>query len=171
MGVPGSDVASGEWPVDLLPSSPVAHDDYSGGDQIPVIDLSNLQCKNPSRDDIQCIADQMVSASKEWGFFQVINHGVPQKIIERARAGALSLFALPLEEKLKVKRGCYGSFSGYGNGTAVMKFQFKDAWSEAFTLMNEPPFGTPAEFTGKIWPEGNADFRCVETSGEIHCDH
>ena len=95
MGVPKFDVASGEWPVDLLPSSRVAHDNYSGGDRIPVTDLSNLQCTNPNRDDIKCTIEHMVSASKDWGFLKVINHGVPQKIIKRVRGRSTLLVRIP----------------------------------------------------------------------------
>ncbi|CAL5207802.1 unnamed protein product [Lathyrus oleraceus] len=65
-------------------------------DEIPTIDLS------------ESIEQKLVSnigkACEEWGFFQVINHGVPSDIILKAENETKKFFELSMEEKKKVKR-------------------------------------------------------------------
>ncbi|CAM9461126.1 unnamed protein product [Choristocarpus tenellus] len=43
-------------------------------------------------------------ACKNWGFFQALNHGIPQDLIERVQAKGREMFALPREEKVVFKR-------------------------------------------------------------------
>ncbi len=63
---------------------------------VPVIDIRKL-------DDPDTLAE-LDSACREWGFFQVINHGIPReassKIIDEARA----FFAQPIESKREISR-------------------------------------------------------------------
>lgn len=49
------------------------HVDY----QVPVIDFDGVH-----GDRHKVIVDQMKSASESWGFFQVVNHGIPLQILE-----------------------------------------------------------------------------------------
>ncbi|KAL2927574.1 hypothetical protein RDABS01_019905 [Bienertia sinuspersici] len=63
--------------------------------EIPVIDLS---C---SRDEV---IGEIKEACKKWGFFQVVNHGVPWEKRETVELAARKFFALSSEEKNRVKR-------------------------------------------------------------------
>uniref|UniRef100_A0A7N0TEC2 Fe2OG dioxygenase domain-containing protein n=1 Tax=Kalanchoe fedtschenkoi TaxID=63787 RepID=A0A7N0TEC2_KALFE len=67
-------------------------------DELPVIDLSNLE------DDasLASVAAQIGHACRTWGFFQVINHGVADEVIENILSEAGKFFELPLEEKRKI---------------------------------------------------------------------
>ncbi|XP_047318753.1 feruloyl CoA ortho-hydroxylase F6H1-3-like [Impatiens glandulifera] len=62
---------------------------------IPIIDMSNLD------DDRPDVADLICDAAERWGFFQVINHGVPIKVLEDVKNAAYRFFELPAEEKKK----------------------------------------------------------------------
>lgn len=62
---------------------------------IPLIDLSR-----PTEDLVREIG----GACSEWGFFQVINHGVPPEARRSIELAAREFFALPPEEKRKVRR-------------------------------------------------------------------
>lgn len=73
----------------------------STSNSIPLIDLSNPDSKN-----------LLVKACEEFGFFKVINHGVPLESISRLESEAIRFFSLPFSEK--EKSGPPSPF-GYGN--------------------------------------------------------
>lgn len=78
-------------------------------DAIPVIDLSQLftichSSKNNDPKDIGYLIAEIREACEKWGFFQVINHGVPLEKLEKLEQAAREFFALPMEEKRKVSR-------------------------------------------------------------------
>ncbi|XP_039140568.1 flavanone 3-dioxygenase 2-like [Dioscorea cayenensis subsp. rotundata] len=84
----------------------------AGAATIPLIDFSPLLHhqipSNPSNpaipNEISSLIAAIGAACRDWGFFQVINHGVDPQLLERIQAAAIEFFALPAEEKLKVKR-------------------------------------------------------------------
>ncbi|XP_010462374.1 PREDICTED: feruloyl CoA ortho-hydroxylase 2 [Camelina sativa] len=65
-------------------------------ESIPVIDMSNSDEKSVSK--------AVCDAAEEWGFFQVINHGVSMEVIENMKAATHRFFSLPVEEKRKLSR-------------------------------------------------------------------
>ncbi|CDP19921.1 unnamed protein product [Coffea canephora] len=52
--------------------------------QVPVIDFSGIQ----GGDKSNSVIDEIRQASEEWGFFQEINHGVPQSLLDEMIDGA-----------------------------------------------------------------------------------
>ncbi|BBG96788.1 gibberellin 3-oxidase 1 [Prunus dulcis] len=105
-------------------------------DSVPIIDLNDPN------------ASQLIShACRTWGVFQLINHGVPNNVVEDMESVAQSLFSLPAEQKLKVARGP-GGISGYGP-LLISAFWDKKLWSECFTIL-----GSPLEHYAKLWPQG-----------------
>lgn len=64
---------------------------------VPVVDLAGLvdPAKRPS------VVNEIKNACLRHGFFQIINHGIPQCILDGALSTALSFFNLPNEEKVK----------------------------------------------------------------------
>ncbi|KAF5186960.1 gibberellin 2-beta-dioxygenase [Thalictrum thalictroides] len=68
---------------------------------IPVIDLSKPDCKT-----------QLVKACEEFGFFKVVNHGVPMEFMSVLESEAMKFFSLSQSEKDKA--GPPDPF-GYGN--------------------------------------------------------
>ena len=68
---------------------------------IPVVDL-NDSFDTPAGFDLASQA--IAQACRDTGFFGVTGHRVPTPVIDGALAAARGFFALPLEEKLKVRR-------------------------------------------------------------------
>ncbi|KAF9605627.1 hypothetical protein IFM89_017970 [Coptis chinensis] len=61
---------------------------------IPVIDLGKV-----SRDG-KAIVDEIINTSTKFGFFQVINHGVPETMIKDMRGVAEEFFEMPIEDRM-----------------------------------------------------------------------
>jgi isopenicillin N synthase-like dioxygenase len=144
----------------MLPSS-VAFDDFQHAHLIPLIDLAALQQPQSSgcTTTAEKVVEQMASVCCEWRMFQIIDHGVSQAVIDRCQASAASVFALPIQEKMKVKRLGDGIVHGYGTGSSGMKSDFTDIWSEAFYVMDSPLPGNSSYYATKIWgPDGNTEF-------------
>ncbi|XP_004251240.2 bi-functional coumaroyl CoA and feruloyl CoA ortho-hydroxylase F6H2-2-1-like [Solanum lycopersicum] len=62
-------------------------------ESIPTIDLTNF-------DDLS-IEKSIQEAASKWGFFQIINHGIPIEVLEDLKDAAHNFFELPAEEKVK----------------------------------------------------------------------
>ncbi|KAH9695792.1 Fe2OG dioxygenase domain-containing protein [Citrus sinensis] len=111
---------------------------------IPLIDLSALSAtstniKNPDS-TISDLVQQIGNACKNWGFFQVINHGVPfdkRRSIENA---ARKFFEQPLEEKRKVRRD-EKKLVGYYDTEHTKNVR---DWKEVFDFVVESPCLMPA---------------------------
>ncbi|XP_042505555.1 2-oxoglutarate-dependent dioxygenase 21, chloroplastic [Macadamia integrifolia] len=66
--------------------------------EVPIIDLAGL---NQSPHQRSCIIQQIRKACLEMGFFQIINHGISQSIIEGTLTSASDFFNLPAGDKNK----------------------------------------------------------------------
>ncbi|KAG0597869.1 hypothetical protein M758_12G026800 [Ceratodon purpureus] len=77
-------------------------------DMIPVIDMAGLDGDNKD----QVMAD-VAKACEEWGFFQVVNHGVPPVLMQEIQQVSKDFFALSPEEK-EVNKIKPGTSVGYG---------------------------------------------------------
>ena len=76
-----------------LDRAPVAPSDLNDG--VPLIDLGG----DPVR-----VVEKVGDACREWGFFQVIGHGVQRDLTAQVLATARNYFALPIEAKRKQLR-------------------------------------------------------------------
>ncbi|GJU97841.1 protein SRG1 [Tanacetum coccineum] len=78
---------------------------------IPVIDLSKLmKGKNEEFHDEML---KFTASCEEWGFFQVINHGIDLDLLDKMEKLAMEFFMLPIEEKQKYPIAP-GTIQGYG---------------------------------------------------------
>ncbi|KAH7659169.1 (S)-norcoclaurine synthase protein [Dioscorea alata] len=114
--------------------SPVLDSVAKHGD-IPIIDLSRLDHLQHSNDEIL----KLSLACEDWGFFQVINHGVPDEVMEKVKVVIKEFFQLPLEEK-KVYEQFPGTVEGYGQVFVVSEEQKLD-WGDMYFLSTEPVSG------------------------------
>ena len=93
-------------PPEHRPNISIIHEEDQG---IPVIDLSPIhhQLENDAVSDpstIEAVVKEIGRACKEWGFFQVINHGIPLNLINRVEDVSKRFFTQSLEEKNKVAK-------------------------------------------------------------------
>jgi isopenicillin N synthase-like dioxygenase len=76
---------------------------------VPTIDLFN---KDLTHDEVRAVVEQIAKACSEYGFFQIINHGIPSTLIDEYLEQCRLYFALPSETKILWKRN-EGNARGY----------------------------------------------------------
>ncbi|TKY69184.1 Thebaine 6-O-demethylase [Spatholobus suberectus] len=99
--------------------------------QLPIIDLNKLLSEEVQGPEL----DKLDLACKEWGFFQLINHGVDIELVEDVKTGAQELFNLSIEEKKKLWQKP-GDMEGFGQ-----MLGFKEGssdWVDLFYIFTLP---------------------------------
>ncbi|KAJ1399934.1 Oxoglutarate/iron-dependent dioxygenase [Sesbania bispinosa] len=100
--------------------------------QVPVIDLTKLLSQDHKGPELE----RLHHACKEWGFFQLINHGVNTSLLENVKKGAQQFFNLPMEEKKKFEQR-EGDSEGYGQLSVASEDQ-KLEWGDTFHMLTLP---------------------------------
>ncbi|KAI4357399.1 hypothetical protein L6164_001348 [Bauhinia variegata] len=103
--------------------------------QVPVIDLSKLLSEDEDLHEHEL--QKLDYACKEWGFFQLVNHGVSISLVESVKKGVQEFFNLPLEEKKKFGQK-EGELEGFGQ-LFVMSEEQKLDWADMFFMVTLPP--------------------------------
>lgn len=96
-----------------LDKSPVA-DSQEFGASVPVIDIEAI-VKNPSAPAAKAAIDEIASACREWGFFQIINHGVEAGLIAEVVDKSARFFAAPRGTKESILRDRANPWGYYNN--------------------------------------------------------
>ncbi|KAG6641615.1 hypothetical protein CIPAW_09G086800 [Carya illinoinensis] len=99
--------------------------------ELPLIDLSRLNLGEPEREECKA---EIARASKEWGFFQVMKHGISTEILEKMRFEQERLFKQPFHEKSKEDKYLRFSAGSYRWGTPSATNLKQLSWSEAFHI-------------------------------------
>ncbi|KAI4313620.1 hypothetical protein L6164_026583 [Bauhinia variegata] len=107
--------------------------DTSSLPQVPVIDLSKLLSDDLHGHELK----KLDYACKEWGFFQLVNHGVSLSLVESVKSGVQEFFNLPMEEKNKFWQK-EGDTEGFGQLFIVSEEQ-KLEWGDMFFMVTLPP--------------------------------
>ncbi|KAK6939927.1 Non-hem dioxygenase N-terminal domain [Dillenia turbinata] len=105
---------------------------------IPVIDFSKLN--GPKRAEIMA---QIANGCEEWGFFQLVNHGISEELLERVKKVTSDFFKLEREENFKNSMPVK-LLNDLVENKSGNKLENLD-WEDAITLLddNERPFQTP----------------------------
>lgn len=102
--------------------------------ELPLIDLVRLSGDAAERERCE---REIAAASSEWGFFQVVNHGVPAELFDRIRCVQLEAFRQPFESKVNEGLLDYPPESyRWGNPSASCLQQV--SWSEAYHISTIP---------------------------------
>ncbi|CAD6238736.1 unnamed protein product [Miscanthus lutarioriparius] len=119
------------------------------GCAIRVVDLSRLLDPRSSEEELANLG----SACQHWGFFQLINHGVLDEVIQDVKRDMIEFFKLPLEAK-KVHAQVPGGLEGYGQSFVFSETQKLD-WADMIYLMISPKESRDLRF----WPTRTPSFR------------
>ena len=84
----------------------------------PVIDLAGSDA---------AVASEVASACEEWGFFQVVNHGVDAGVTARWEAQMRAFFALPTAEKAAIRRHAGNARGFFDDELTKQKRDWKEA--------------------------------------------
>ncbi|KAH9651397.1 Gibberellin 2-beta-dioxygenase 8 [Citrus sinensis] len=96
--------------------------------QLPSIDLARLNFRSFDK-----WIEEMAEAASQWGFFQVMNHGIPQKVLESMRKEQMKIFHQPFRKKSEQNFMNLSADSyRWGNPKATCLKQF--LWSEALHI-------------------------------------
>ncbi|KAK6156137.1 hypothetical protein DH2020_010385 [Rehmannia glutinosa] len=99
-----------------------------GDANIPLIDLGGIHDKNLRKTILRHVSD----ACRDWGFFQVVNHGVSPDLMDRAREVWREFFHQPMEVKQDYANSPK-TYEGYGSRLGVEKGAILD-WSDYYYL-------------------------------------
>ncbi|KAG9459464.1 hypothetical protein H6P81_003972 [Aristolochia fimbriata] len=106
--------------------------------QIPIVDLSTLINNSDSHPDRRTrIVQQVGDAARRFGFFQIVNHGIPISLMNTTISAIKAFHQLPTEEKKKqYDRSRKG---GVTYATNVHLFQSKAAtWHDTLGVVTSP---------------------------------
>ncbi|XP_039122236.1 S-norcoclaurine synthase 1-like isoform X2 [Dioscorea cayenensis subsp. rotundata] len=118
-------------------------------DDIPVIDFHKLL--DPELSDAE--SSKLDLACQNWGFFQLINHGVSEEVIQKMMLVIEEFFKLPLDEKMLVKQRP-GQLEGYGQMFVISEEQKLD-WADILYFCTSPLHLRKNGF----WPTKPSTFR------------
>lgn len=108
---------------------PALSSDSGCNENIPLVDLGGME---GGAGECEEVARQISEACREWGFFQVVNHGVSPELLRKAREAWMGFFHLPVEMK-KVYANSPKTYEGYGSRLGVEKGAILD-WGDYFFL-------------------------------------
>ncbi|XP_024975231.1 protein SRG1-like [Cynara cardunculus var. scolymus] len=100
--------------------------------QVPVIDMQRLASKDSCNHELK----KLHLARKDWGFFQMINHGVSCSLLDKVKEETQEFFKLPMEEKNKFWQDV-GDIQGFGQAFVVSQEQKLDC-ADMFYLITLP---------------------------------
>ncbi|RZC49482.1 hypothetical protein C5167_017903 [Papaver somniferum] len=120
---------------------------------VPVIDLQKLVSPETNIGDLEL--ERLHSACKDWGFFQVVNHGVDILLVEKVKSEIQGFFNLPMDEKKKFWQE-EGDFEGFGQAFVHSEDQKLD-WGDMFFIRTLP------QHMRKLWLFPNLPIPLRET--------
>lgn len=123
------------FPQDSRPSAA----EIAEGESIPIIDLSALD-KSPE-ERLEAIK-YLGQACADWGFFQVVNHGIQESLITSMLEAAHQFFSLSSEEKLKYESTDVLNPVRYGTSFNAKVDQFFN-WRDYLKHFSYPQLHTP----------------------------
>ncbi|CAI0418418.1 unnamed protein product [Linum tenue] len=117
--------------------------------QVPVVDMSKLDGNDGGE------LAKLHSACRDWGFFQVINHGVGEGVILKMKADIQEFFSQPIQVKMDSAQ-LPDSIEGYGQAFVVSEEQKLD-WGDMLFIITQP---INRRNVG-LWPKIPSSFRAT----------
>ncbi|KAB2082109.1 hypothetical protein ES319_A05G176400v1 [Gossypium barbadense] len=115
---------------------------------LPLIDLSRLSHNETEKERCQ---KEIARAASQWGFFQVVNHGISMELLKMLREEQVRVFKQPFHHKCREDKFLNFSAGSYRWGTPTSYFLRQLSWSEAFHIPVNDISSTPMEpFATKV---------------------
>lgn len=124
---------------------------------LPVIDFSELQGPNRTQ-----VIQSLQKACQEFGFFQLVNHGIAENIVRDIVNASGKFFDLPFEERAKYMSSDMYSTVRYGTSVNQTKDQVF-CWRDFLKLSC-----TQLENVLSSWPSSPVDFRQTAANYSKH---
>ncbi|KAK4795781.1 hypothetical protein SAY86_028107 [Trapa natans] len=123
------------------------------GPQVPTIDLRDIESDDPAvREKFRA---ELKRVASEWGVMHLVNHGIPDELIERVKKAGEEFFGLPIEEKEKYANDqTSGKIQGYGSKLAN-NASGQLEWEDYYFHLVFPE--DKRDMT--IWPNTPADYK------------
>lgn len=128
---------------------------------VPTIDIGAAVA---GASDLGGLPERIAEAIRTVGFVQVVGHGVPSGLVDRAHASMALVDALSHEERLALKRprhtsrGLFEEIDGEGRvknrGLQFVPYDTPEQADAQGALRGHPDWFLP-----NVWPEGHDDFR------------
>lgn len=144
---------------------------------LPIIDISAFLDPSSTHEERQTTAQAINAACVNYGFFYLTGHGIPTADLDRIIDLARQFFALPLQEKNKIKRYDAGGeeggdsargYQGLGeNVTGGLQdmqeaIDFYRPWPESLVEEGDGGPGTRKTLQGpNLWPQSPQELRQV----------
>ncbi|GLJ41123.1 hypothetical protein SUGI_0851900 [Cryptomeria japonica] len=112
---------------------------------LPVIDISEFPQDLSQLRDNPLLA-KLRKACKEWGFFFLVNHGIPVDLLQKAEDVCRDILSLPTEVKDRAITS--NPFNTYSRSPELEAFRYSDPTNPA----------SIEQTCAKIYPEGNPIF-------------
>ncbi|GAB4833539.1 hypothetical protein Ancab_031782 [Ancistrocladus abbreviatus] len=137
------------WPVSDRPNFTKGESCSSESSfQLPIIDFTELQGPNRSQ-----VLNSMSYACEKYGFFQLVNHGLPADLLTNMTEVCKRFFELTFEERAKYMSPDMGALVRYGTSLNQQKDKVF-CWRDFIKLMCDPWPDVLQQ-----WPTTPADLR------------
>ncbi|XP_004488689.1 protein SRG1-like [Cicer arietinum] len=100
--------------------------------EIPIIDMHRLLSLEFGSSELT----KLHLACKDWGFFQLVNHGISSCLVEKVKLEIQEFFKLPMSEKKKFWQSSE-HMEGFGQAFVVSEEQKLD-WADMFYMTTLP---------------------------------
>ncbi|KAK6253303.1 hypothetical protein QUC31_015023 [Theobroma cacao] len=127
-------------PIYIFPTNANDQPFSDAKESIPTIDFSHLTSNNP--DERSKVLQELGDACQDWGFFMVINHGVPESMMQAIIEACRGFFELTEEEKQEFegKHMLDPISCGTSSNVSVDKVLF---WRDFLKVFQHPEFHSP----------------------------
>jgi hypothetical protein len=109
--------------------------------RIPMIDLEDVHKGPPQRKEI---VDRVRNASETWGFFEVVNHGIPVDVLEEMKDGVRRFYEQDVELKKEYFSRDHTRKVGYNSNFDLFSSPSAN-WRDTFTCVMAPISPRPEE--------------------------
>ena len=131
---------------------------------MPVIDISGVT-QDASAAAARAAIEEIAAACREWGFFQVINHGIPSELVAATEHQAERFFAAPLELKEAVLRTRENPWGYYHNELTKNQRDKKEVFDYTTDGLD------PIYQAENRWPNLDDEFRDTMRKYLVACEN